>query len=74
MSAKRVAEEVTPNAGHLIESLRDFGYSLHSALADLVDNSLTAGAQHIEITIEASGTGPHIAILDDGSAWTCRPG
>jgi len=62
------AEEISPDPGKLVESLRDFGYTLPTALADLVDNSLTAGAKNISITID-SGIGqmkPHIAVVDDG--------
>ena len=36
--------EVAPNPSALIESMRDIGYSLGTALADLIDNSLTARA------------------------------
>ena len=63
------AEEVTPDPGQMVESLRDFGYTLPSALADLVDNSLAAKATHIEIIIEASNGsgGPFVAVLDDGA-------
>ena len=32
---------VQPNAGALIESLRAFGYTPESAVADLADNSIT---------------------------------
>jgi histidine kinase/DNA gyrase B/HSP90-like ATPase len=60
------AEEVPPNAGPLVESLRDFGYTLPSALADLIDNSITAGSRHIYVIIETSGSGPHIAVTDNG--------
>ncbi len=62
-----VAEEVIPNPGDLVQSLRDFGYTLPSALADLIDNSLTAGAKRVEITVDAAGESPYIAVLDDGS-------
>jgi hypothetical protein len=34
---------VEPRASALIESLRAFGYNLRSAVADLIDNSITAG-------------------------------
>ena len=33
-----------PNAAALMQSLRDIGYELDTALADLIDNSITAGA------------------------------
>ena len=63
------AEEVNPDPRQMVESLRDFGYTLPSALADLIDNSLTAGAKHIEVVIDA-GAGPSsafVAVLDDGT-------
>ena len=36
-----------PEPSILIESLRDIGYSFNSALADIVDNSITANADEI---------------------------
>lgn len=33
-----------PKAAMLIESMRDIGYSLETALADVIDNSITAKA------------------------------
>jgi hypothetical protein len=60
-------EEVAPVPGDLIESLRDFGYTLPSALADLVDNSLTAGATAVTISIDANGPRSHLAVVDNGS-------
>lgn len=50
----------------LIESMRDIGYTLDSALADVVDNSITAGAQNIELFADTSAIEPKLAILDDG--------
>ena len=35
---------VIPSAARLMTSLRDIGYDLPSAVADLVDNSIDAGA------------------------------
>lgn len=60
------AEEVEPDPGSLVESLRDFGYTLPSALADLVDNSLAAGAKNISVEIHAERESPYIAVFDDG--------
>ncbi len=59
-------EEVAPVPGDLVESLRDFGYTLPSALADLVDNSLTAKAKKIDVYLEADGANSHVAVVDDG--------
>ena len=43
--------ENLPNAGKVISSLRLVGYDNISAIADLVDNSLDAGAQKIQLQI-----------------------
>jgi hypothetical protein len=66
VSQTQSGEEVAPNPGNLVESLRDFGYTLPSALADLVDNSLAAGATAIIVSVEANGPDSHVAVLDDG--------
>ena len=39
--------EAAPKPSVLIESMRDIGYSLETALADIIDNSITAGAKTI---------------------------
>jgi hypothetical protein len=64
--AAHEGEEIAPVPGDLVESLRDFGYTLPSALADLVDNSLTANAEEIDIQLEANGTDSYIAVVDSG--------
>lgn len=58
--------DATPYAASLIQSLRDIGYSSETALADIIDNSITAGAKRIEILSEANANEPAIAVLDDG--------
>jgi hypothetical protein len=63
--AKRVLE-IAPKAGLLIESLRDIGYSLETALSDIIDNSIAAGADTIEILVDPSAASPQIAIRDNG--------
>ena len=50
----------------MIESLRDVGYSFPAAIADIVDNSITAGASTIEILDNSDAERPAVAILDDG--------
>lgn len=59
--------EAPPNPSALIESMRDIGYSLGTALADVIDNSLTAGARTIRIFADTSGPALSVGILDDGS-------
>ena len=48
----------------LIESIRSIGYNFNSALADIVDNSISAHATNIQINLIQSI--PAIAIIDDG--------
>lgn len=55
-----------PEAAALIESMRDIGYSFETALADIIDNSITAGAGTVDVLCDASRMDPVIAILDDG--------
>ena len=59
-----------PRASVLIESMRDIGYSLETALADIVDNSITAGAKDIRIFARISEGEGSIAIADDGEGMT----
>ncbi|MBR0899579.1 ATP-binding protein [Bradyrhizobium tropiciagri] len=55
-----------PRASSLAESLRDLGYSLETAVADIVDNSITAHSKSVEIWCAAEEEDPSVAILDDG--------
>ena len=41
--------EAKPNPEYLIKSIAEQGYSLETAIADLIDNSITAEAKRIEI-------------------------
>ena len=63
-------EDVTPYAETLIESLRSIGYSFETALADIIDNSITAEAHCVHICTETSIEEPCIAIIDDGFGMT----
>jgi hypothetical protein len=50
--------------------MRDIGYSLETALADIVDNSLTAKASNIHLFADSSSRDVRIGILDDGDGMT----
>ncbi|RVA05343.1 ATP-binding protein [Mesorhizobium sp. M7A.F.Ca.US.001.02.1.1] len=65
MSPERIIE-ITPEAPALITSLRGLGYSPETALADLIDNSITAQARSVEIDLQWNDGTPVVAILDDG--------
>ena len=62
----RTAETVPPDPSALIESMRALGYSLPAAVADLVDNSISAGATTIDIQCQWAGGRSWIAVLDNG--------
>ncbi|ACM36977.1 MULTISPECIES: ATP-binding protein [Rhizobium/Agrobacterium group] len=62
--------EIPPHAGALLKSLRGLGYSPETALADLIDNSISAGADHVELSIDWNEGNPRIGLLDDGLGMT----
>lgn len=55
-----------PDAASMIETFRSIGYTLETAVADIIDNSITAGAKNIWITREWKGSESTICIKDDG--------
>ncbi len=57
--------ECVPFAPALIESMRSLGYSFSSAIADLIDNSISARAKKIDI-ISNPGNDPYLIVFDDG--------
>lgn len=61
---------VPPHAAALAESMRDIGYTLETALADIIDNSISAGATRIDIAFDALSEAPALAVIDDGESMT----
>lgn len=56
-----------PDAASLMLSARSFGnYDLPGALADLIDNSIKAGASEVALTCDFAAGDPNIRIWDDG--------
>ena len=60
-------DEVPPNAPSLINSMCASGYDLESAVADIIDNSISAGASTVRITVHENGASSWITVADDGS-------
>jgi hypothetical protein len=54
-----------PYAPLLIESMRSLGYSFDTAIADLLDNSVSAQAKNINILLDPSDD-PQLIIFDNG--------
>jgi hypothetical protein len=61
---------VPPHPSALVESLGNLGYSLEAAVADLIDNSIAAGASLVEVYFQWNGGEPFAQILDDGCGMT----
>ena len=59
-----------PKASMLIESMRDIGYSLETAVADIIDNSISAGASKIQLFTDIGETKAKIAIIDNGEGMS----
>lgn len=54
---------------HLMESMRAVGYTLETAIADLIDNSITAGASRVDLLFSGEGE-QYLAVIDDGEGMT----
>ncbi len=68
MSSGRI--ELTPSASRLTYSLRDIGYEFVSAVADLVDNSISANATNVDVMIDFRGAESAVFIVDNGCGMT----
>ncbi|WP_151773106.1 ATP-binding protein [Streptomyces abyssomicinicus] len=55
-----------PKAVGMVASLSSLGYSLPDAVADLVDNSVSADAGTIDVEFTWEGSDSWVAIVDDG--------
>ncbi|MBB3695925.1 ATP-binding protein [Flammeovirga yaeyamensis] len=61
-----VIEIVPPKASAMINTFRAIGYDLPSAIADIIDNSITAKAKNIWINYHWDGDKSRLIIKDDG--------
>ena len=63
----RKVEEIVPDAARTVASLRDIGYDTPRAIADLVDNSIAAGATRVDVAFHFAGEGSWIRVTDNGA-------
>ncbi|UII78611.1 ATP-binding protein [Flagellimonas sp. CMM7] len=63
-------EEAIPNAKSMIESFRSIGYSLPTAIADIIDNSIAAKAKNIWIDFQWAGPETSLVVTDDGKGMS----
>lgn len=60
------AEIAKPNPKSTINSYRSFGYTLSTAIADIVDNGISASAREIYINYKWDGEDSFISVFDTG--------
>jgi hypothetical protein len=60
-----IDEDVAPDP-QLMESMRAVGYTLETAIADIIDNSITAGGDLVDVRFTVTPE-PRIAIIDNGA-------
>lgn len=69
LSGGLVREVEVPPEPQLMESMRAVGYTLQTAIADIIDNSISADANNVDIYFN-SATPDHLAIIDDGTGMS----
>lgn len=62
--------EASPNPEYLIKSIAEQGYSLETSLADLMDNSISAKADKIEVLIDTDSEPFKLFLADNGEGMT----
>lgn len=65
--AKYNTTPATPEASSMIETFRAIGYSIQAAVADIIDNAVSANAKNIWVDFEWKGANTWLSIKDDGS-------
>jgi signal transduction histidine kinase len=64
-------ETLPPNYARLDKALRSIGYSFEAAVADIIDNSIDAGARNVLVRFVLHRDKPlDLAIWDDGSGMS----
>jgi len=65
--SKYISTPAIPEASSMIETFRAIGYSIQSAVADIIDNAVSANAKNIWIDFEWKGGDTWLSIKDDGT-------
>jgi len=67
---KQGFDDIPPDASAMAEAMRAYGYSLATAVADLIDNSISADARIVDVRFNWAGRGSFATIADDGSGMS----
>ncbi len=65
--SKYLTTPAEPEASSMIETFRAIGYSIQAAVADIIDNSISAGAKNVWVDFEWKGADTWLSVKDDGS-------
>ncbi|MGK0234790.1 MAG: hypothetical protein ACI9EK_001319 [Psychroserpens sp.] len=65
-----IYEKAIPNPEYLIKSIAEQGYSFEAAIADLIDNSVSANADKIQIFTDAETNPYKLFIADNGDGMS----
>jgi hypothetical protein len=55
-----------PEASSMIETFRAIGYNIETAVADIIDNSISANAKNVWVNFDWKGSDTWLSIKDDG--------
>lgn len=70
MRRRLEVEDVTPTPEHFVKSISEQGYRLETAIADLIDNSISAGADMVEVLLDTESRPFTLFIADNGRGMT----
>jgi hypothetical protein len=59
--------QAEPEPSSMIETFRAIGYSIEAAVADIIDNSISASAKNIWVNLEWKGSETWLSVKDDGT-------
>ena len=69
MSKEMIPFSISPGTG-MMDVLGHSGYTFNYAMADILDNCISAHAKNIKIYFDLTLKNPYLYILDDGDGMT----
>ena len=70
LDPKPRSREAPPRASAMVEALRGLGYSPGTALADVIDNIIAAGATDVDVTFTWRDRDSYLTVADNGAGMT----
>ena len=72
IKSKSKFEDVTPQPEDFIKSISEQGYRLETAIADLIDNSISAGANKVEVLLDTETQPFTLYLADNGNGMNSK--